>query len=114
MVDPRLFVASAKRPGRYAVTLHDPSVHPGDQHPSKTFFALERMMFTGAGVTFTHGEALVEDTRRNKPWLKGPIEIVPHGVDMLDPAPPSWRCPTGRRARAASARWRSPTGAHPS
>jgi glycosyltransferase involved in cell wall biosynthesis len=87
MVDPRLFVATARRPGHYAVTLHDPSVHPGDEHPSKTFFALERIMFTGAGVTFTHGEALVEDTRRNKPWLKGPIEIVPHGVDVLDPAP---------------------------
>jgi len=87
MVDPRLFVAAAKRPGRYAVTLHDPSVHPGDQHPPRTFFALERLMFTGAGVTFVHGQALLDDTRRHKPWLRGPIEIVPHGVDVLRPAP---------------------------
>jgi len=87
MVDPRVFVAAARRPGRYAVTLHDPSVHPGDQHPSRVFFALERLMFTGAGVTFTHGQALVEETRRRKPWLHGPIEIVPHGVDVLRPAP---------------------------
>jgi glycosyltransferase involved in cell wall biosynthesis len=87
MVDPRLFAAAARRPGRYAVTLHDPSVHPGDMHPSKTFFALERLMFTGAGVTFTHGQALVESIHEHKPWLRGPIEIVPHGVDVLSPAP---------------------------
>jgi glycosyltransferase involved in cell wall biosynthesis len=87
MVDPRLFVAAARRPRHYAVTLHDPSVHPGDQHPSRVFFALERAMFTGAGVTFTHGQALVEETRKHKPWLRGPIEIVPHGVDVLRPAP---------------------------
>jgi glycosyltransferase involved in cell wall biosynthesis len=87
MVDPRLFMAAARRPGRYAVTLHDPSVHPGDQHPSRIFFALERLMFTGAGVTFTHGQALVAETRRRKPWLRSPIEIVPHGVDVLSPAP---------------------------
>jgi glycosyltransferase involved in cell wall biosynthesis len=87
MVDPRLFVVAARRPRHYAVTLHDPSVHPGDQHPSRVFFALERLMFTGAGVTFTHGQALVEETRRRKPWLHSPIEIVPHGVDVLRPEP---------------------------
>jgi glycosyltransferase involved in cell wall biosynthesis len=87
MVDPRVFVAAARRPRHYAVTLHDPSVHPGDHHPSRVFFALERAMFTGAGVTFTHGQALVEETRKRKPWLRGPIEIVPHGVDVLHPAP---------------------------
>jgi glycosyltransferase involved in cell wall biosynthesis len=87
MVDPRLFVAAARRPGRYAVTLHDPSVHPGDEHPSRVFFALERLMFMGSGVTFTHGQALVDETKRHKPWLKRPIEIVPHGVDVLRPEP---------------------------
>jgi len=87
MVDPRLFLAAAKRPGRYAVTLHDPSVHPGDEHPSKMFFALERILFTGAGVTFTHGQALVDAIHENKPWLRGPIEVVPHGTDMPRPVP---------------------------
>jgi glycosyltransferase involved in cell wall biosynthesis len=87
MIDPRLFVAAARRPGRYATTLHDPTVHPGDQHPGRGFFALERLMFTGAGVTFTHGQALVAEIHERKPWLHGPVEIVPHGVDVLRPAP---------------------------
>jgi len=87
MIDPRLFVAAARRPRHYAVTLHDPTVHPGDQHPGRAFFALERLMFTGAGVTFTHGQALVDEIHESKPWLRGPIEIVPHGVDILRPAP---------------------------
>ena len=87
MIDPRLFIAAARRPRHYAVTLHDPSVHPGDQHPGRAFFALERLMFTGAGVTFTHGQALVDEIHERKPWLHGPIEIVPHGVDVLRPAP---------------------------
>ena len=87
MIDPRLFIAAARRPRHYAVTLHDPSVHPGDQHPGRAFFALERLMFTGAGVTFTHGQALVDEIHERKPWLHGPIEIVPHGVDVMRPAP---------------------------
>jgi glycosyltransferase involved in cell wall biosynthesis len=87
MIDPRLFVAAGRRPGRYAATLHDPVVHPGDEHPSRVFFALERLLFMGAAVTFTHGEALVEETKRLKPWIKRPIEIVPHGVDVLRPEP---------------------------
>jgi glycosyltransferase involved in cell wall biosynthesis len=87
MIDPRIFIAAARRPRHYAVTLHDPTVHPGDQHPGRAFFALERLMFTGAGVTFTHGQALVDEIHESKPWLRGPIEIVPHGVDILRPAP---------------------------
>ena len=87
MIDPRLFVAAARRPGHYAVTLHDPSVHPGDQHPGRAFFALERLMFTGAGVTFTHGEALVEETRRRKPWLKRPDRDRPARRRRPRPAP---------------------------
>jgi glycosyltransferase involved in cell wall biosynthesis len=86
MVDPRLFVASPRRLGRYAVTLHDPSVHPGDHQPSRTFHALEGMMFLGAGVAFTHGRALDEEARP-KWWYRAPMEIVPHGVDVLRPEP---------------------------
>ena len=86
MVDPRLFVAAARRPGHYAVTLHDPTVHPGDHEPTKAFHALEGMMFLGAGVAFTHGRAL-DDEARPKWWYRAPMEIVPHGVDVLRPAP---------------------------
>jgi glycosyltransferase involved in cell wall biosynthesis len=86
MVDPRLFLAAARRPGHYAVTLHDPSVHPGDHQPTKVFHALEGVMFLGAGVAFTHGKAL-DDEARPKWWYRAPMEIVPHGVDVLRPAP---------------------------
>lgn len=86
MVDPRLFAVAARRPGHYAVTLHDPSVHPGDHQPTKVFHALEGMMFLGAGVSFTHGKAL-DDEARPKWWYRAPMEIVPHGVDVLRPAP---------------------------
>jgi glycosyltransferase involved in cell wall biosynthesis len=86
MVDPRIFAAAARRPGRYAVTLHDPSVHPGDHQPSKTFHALEGMMFLGSGVSFTHGKALDEEAKPHW-WYRAPMEIIPHGVDMPRPMP---------------------------
>jgi glycosyltransferase involved in cell wall biosynthesis len=86
MVDPRLFMAAGRRPGHYAVTLHDPSVHPGDHQPSKVFHTLEGMMFLGSGVSFTHGRALDEEAKP-KWWYRAPMEIIPHGVDVLQPAP---------------------------
>jgi glycosyltransferase involved in cell wall biosynthesis len=86
MVDPRIFAAAARRPGRYAVTLHDPSVHPGDHQPTKIFHTLEGMMFLGSGLSFTHGKAL-DDEARPKWWYRAPMEIIPHGVDMPRPAP---------------------------
>jgi glycosyltransferase involved in cell wall biosynthesis len=86
MVDPRIFAAAARRPGRYAVTLHDPTVHPGDQQPTRVFHALEGMMFLGSAVSFTHGKAL-DDEARHSWWYRAPMEIIPHGVDVQEPAP---------------------------
>ena len=86
MIDPRLFLAAGRRPGHYAVTLHDPSVHPGDEEPSKLFHALEGLMFLGCGVSFTHGQALLDEAKP-KWWFRDRMEIVPHGVDVLQPEP---------------------------
>jgi glycosyltransferase involved in cell wall biosynthesis len=86
MDDPRLFWAAGGRPRKYAVTLHDPSVHPGDHQPSRVFHGMEGLLFLGARVVFTHGLAL-EDESREKWWCRAPIEHVPHGVDVVEPAP---------------------------
>jgi glycosyltransferase involved in cell wall biosynthesis len=86
MVDPRIFIAAGGRPRNYAVTLHDPSVHPGDHQPSPVFHGMEGLMFLGARVVFTHGKAL-DDEARPQWWYRAPVELIPHGVDVARPAP---------------------------
>lgn len=83
--DPRLPIAARARPGRFALTVHDPVTHPGDPqegwHQRWSHGALRR----SAGVVFVHGEVLRDELR--DAGVRTPIDVVPHGADAPDPKP---------------------------
>jgi glycosyltransferase involved in cell wall biosynthesis len=80
--DPRLLLATRPRRRRLALTIHDPSPHPGDQVPR-----LDPLLNGGlirlAGLIFVHGEALREELiERFQP--RAPVVVVPHGIEPTD------------------------------
>lgn len=79
--DPRLVVAAGIRPGRYALTIHDVEIHPGDTQPSRARREAERRLVRRAGLVFVHAEALVDGLRRTT-RTRAPIEVVPHGAHV--------------------------------
>jgi alpha-maltose-1-phosphate synthase len=83
--DPRLVLAAGLRPGRFALTLHDPVLHPGDTG-SRLAFHTDRALVKHAGLIFVHGEALREELIEvQKP--KAPLVVVPHGIAFADVPP---------------------------
>lgn len=82
--DPRLVVVAGVRPGRYALTVHDPSVHPGDEPPPRLW--LQRELTRRAGVVFVHGERLVAEVREVS-GTRAPVVVVPHGADPPEALP---------------------------
>lgn len=84
--DVRLVVAAGARPGRYAITVHDVELHPGDARPSRILLEADRRLARHAGLVFVHAEALVDDLRR---WsgTRAPVEVVPHGAHVPPAAP---------------------------
>lgn len=80
--DPRLLLAAGIRRGRFAMTFHDPSPHPGDDVPRRDVLA-NRALARAAGLLLVHGEALRDELARAiRP--RAPIVVVPHGVDPAD------------------------------
>jgi glycosyltransferase involved in cell wall biosynthesis len=85
--DPRLAFAAGLRPGRYAITVHDPVPHPGDPVPSWRTVRTRRALRRHAGLVFVHAAGLREELLRVEPPL-GPVVVVPHGMDAPRPTPP--------------------------
>ncbi len=84
--DPRLAVAAGLRPGRYAVTVHDPVPHPGDRVLSWRTARSRRALRRHAGLIFVHAEPLREEVLAvDRP--RGPVVVVPHGRDEPRPTP---------------------------
>jgi glycosyltransferase involved in cell wall biosynthesis len=84
--DPRLAVAARLLPGRYAMTVHDVEIHPGDVKPARLQIALWRLLIRNAGLAFVHADSLRErmlDLR----LTSAPIVVVPHGLDDADGRP---------------------------
>lgn len=77
--DPRLLVAADVRPGRYAVTFHDPAPHPGDPVPGLRRRVSERLLLRHAGLIFVHSE-VDRGEMRVEFDTQAPIEVVPHGT----------------------------------
>lgn len=83
--DPRLLLAARPRRRRLAVTIHDPSPHPGDEIP-RTDPLFNGALVKLAGLVFVHGEALREELiERMKP--RAPVVVVPHGVQAAEASP---------------------------
>jgi alpha-maltose-1-phosphate synthase len=85
--DPRIPLVAGARLGRYALTSHDPTVHPGDARPTALKRVSQRALVEGAGLVFVHSDALGEELRRGY-RVRAPIVVVPHGADVTPcPAP---------------------------
>jgi alpha-maltose-1-phosphate synthase len=77
--DPRLFFASGARLGRFALTVHDPTPHPGDAPQSAWKRLTRRFLIRTAGLIFVHAETLAAETRQvYSP--RAPVVVVPHGL----------------------------------
>lgn len=87
--DLRLAVAAGLPRRRYAITVHDPRPHPGDERPSPRIRLLRRALRRGADLVFAHSEELAEELRRTGD-VRGSLEIVPHGLPggAVWPLPP--------------------------
>lgn len=85
--DPRLLLAAWPGPGRYALTVHDPSLHPGDTEPSRLRTGAEAMVRRGAGLIFVHSESLRAELLERRE-IRAPVEVVPHGIDAPAVRPP--------------------------
>ena len=80
LTDPRLIVAARARPGRFALTVHDPTRHPGGNRPRARFELVRKALIRSAGLIFVHAEALREELIERH-HTRTPIVVVPHGVD---------------------------------
>lgn len=77
--DVRLAFVSRLRRGSYALTVHDPTPHPGDAIPPRTVRKLREALRRRAGLVFVHSDALAEELTATG-QVKAPIEVVPHGT----------------------------------
>jgi glycosyltransferase involved in cell wall biosynthesis len=77
--DVRLPLAARARRGRFALTIHDPVRHPGD-NSSRWIVKANRALVRAAGLVFVHGEA-IRDELVELLAPKAPIVVVPHGID---------------------------------
>jgi len=77
--DPRLVFAAGARPRRFALTIHDPVRHPGED-VSRSATVGNRALVRAAGLIFVHAAAL-RDELRDAMRPRAPIVVVPHGVD---------------------------------
>jgi glycosyltransferase involved in cell wall biosynthesis len=85
--DPRLFFASGARLGRFALTLHDPTPHPGDAPQGAWKRLTRRFLIRAAGLIFVHADTLAAETRQvYSP--RAPVVVVPHGLQ-----PATWTEP---------------------
>jgi glycosyltransferase involved in cell wall biosynthesis len=84
--DLRLALASGLTAGRYALTVHDPVLHPGDRPPPLTTRLVRRRLRRRAGLVFVHSKEL-RDEMTAAGDTSAPIEVVPHGVGKAQPSP---------------------------
>ncbi len=83
--DPRLVVASGLPARRFALTVHDPVLHPGDAVPARAARLLQGVLRRRASLTFVHSRRLAEEVVAA--GVRAPIEVVPHGVGESVSAP---------------------------
>jgi glycosyltransferase involved in cell wall biosynthesis len=85
--DLRLGLASGLPRGRYALTVHDPVPHPGDEVHPLALKMVRRALRRRASLVFVHSEALAEELAGTGD-VKAPIEVVPHGAAAAAFRPP--------------------------
>lgn len=83
--DLRLLAAARVHPGRYALTVHDPTPHPGDAVRARWKRRLRSSLIRHAGVVFVHGERLGAELKAVERPL-GAVVAVPHGIERPEVA----------------------------
>jgi glycosyltransferase involved in cell wall biosynthesis len=84
--DVRLAAAGGWPWERYALTVHDPVPHPGDQPPSRLTVARRRYLRRHAALLFAHSTGMAAELREMGD-ARGAVEVVPHGLEPAAPAP---------------------------
>lgn len=84
--DVRLALAGGWPWRRYALTVHDPVPHPGDLPPSRLAQARRRYLRRHADLLFAHSQGMAAELRRLGD-ARGAVEVVPHGLTPVPPAP---------------------------
>ena len=85
--DLRLALASGLPRGRYALTVHDPVPHPGDEVHGQALKRVRRALRRRASLVFVHSDALAEELEGSGD-VRAPIEVVPHGAAAGEFRPP--------------------------
>lgn len=88
--DVRLMLAVGLLNRRYALTVHDPTPHPGEAMAARWRRGFRRSLRRRASLVFVHSEVLAEELRRTGE-VKAPIEVVPHGFEAGVATPPPAR-----------------------
>lgn len=83
--DLRLVFASGARPRRFALTVHDPVFHPGEDR-ARSASVGNRALVRAAGLIFVHAASL-RDELVEVARPRAPIVVVPHGVDPGEARP---------------------------
>jgi glycosyltransferase involved in cell wall biosynthesis len=84
--DIRLLAVARPRPGRYAMTVHDPTPHPGDAVRARWKRRLRSTLIEHAGIVFVHGRRLrAELMTVERP--RGAVVPVPHGIEEPEAVP---------------------------
>lgn len=86
--DLRLAVAAGFPRRGYALTVHDPTPHPGDEKPSPRTQFVRKQLRRHAGLLFAHSAGMAQELV-DLGDAKGPVEVVPHGftVGAISPLP---------------------------
>ena len=85
--DMRLAVAAGWPWGRYALTVHDPTPHPGDERPSLRARLVRRELRRHADLLFAHSTGMAEELIAMGD-ARARIEVVPHGFGEVPFSPP--------------------------
>jgi glycosyltransferase involved in cell wall biosynthesis len=84
--DMRLAVAAGAPWRRYALTVHDPTPHPGDDRPSARTRMTRTALRRRADLTFVHSRGMAEELVARGD-ARGAVEVVPHGFSAVPAAP---------------------------
>lgn len=84
--DMRLAVAAGFPRRGYALTVHDPTPHPGDAQPSARTTFVRRELRRHAKLLFAHSTGMAEELIALGD-ARGAVEVVPHGISAPSVAP---------------------------
>jgi glycosyltransferase involved in cell wall biosynthesis len=87
--DLRLAVAGGYPWRRFALTVHDPTNHPGDTAPNARILQVRRALRRQASLIFVHSDSLAAEMYDTGD-VRGAVEVIPHplhGEVAMEPVP---------------------------